>query len=429
MSGATPAIFALVDCDNFFVSCERLFRPDLAARPVVVLSSNDGCVVARSNEAKALGIPMGAPAFRYRHIFREHGVCCFSANPDLYGNISRRVTGLLAGITPRLEIYSVDESFLDISTLPIASPDEWGRQVRQRIGREVGIPVSIGIARTKTLAKLATFHAKQDPALGGVLDITQSSPDILEQYCRQTPLGKVWGIGRRLAPQLQALGIRTAWDLACLRPGMARQLLGVRGPQLLAELTNTSCLPLERPDRDRQTISQGRTFGQDTDQLEVIEAVIASLTAEAGRRLRRNQLLATRASLSVATNRFRPGSRVFEHTVRFDPPTADTGLIAGRLVAGWQTLFQTGQSYHRAHVMLHDLVPAHSLQTDLLRPLLVPQHQRSADRMRAIDHINRRFGAGRIRYAAEDLARSWRPRHSHSSPHYVTDWSELPQLD
>ncbi len=284
-------VFALIDCNNFFVSCERLFRPDLASRPVVVLSSNDGCVVSRSNEAKALGVPMGAPAFKYRQLFAEQGIVQFSANFELYGDISERIIRLLTAVTPRIEVYSIDESFLDLSQLDINDYSQWARAVRQHLLREVGMPVSIGIAPTKTLAKLAAERAKKDPKLPDVLDLLE--PASRERYLLQTPINEVWGVGLCLTPKLRAEGLYNALDLAQLRPRRAQQLMGVHGRQLVAELGGTCCQPLQAAGKLRQSIMHGRMFGS-TNQFQVIEAAVASLTAKAAAGLRAEQLLTHR---------------------------------------------------------------------------------------------------------------------------------------
>ena len=223
------SIFALVDCNNFFVSCERIFRPDLEGKPVVVLSSNDGCAVARSNEAKALGIPMGAPAFKYRDVFERHNIVKFSANFDLYGDISRRIITILTTITPKIEVYSVDESFLDLSELAITDYTAWGEMVREKIMQWVGVPVSIGIAPTKTLAKLASDRAKKEPDLRGVLDLATITPEARNEYLRAFPIEDIWGIGRKLSPRLRAIGVGTAGQLADLRVQQAQQLMGIHG--------------------------------------------------------------------------------------------------------------------------------------------------------------------------------------------------------
>ncbi|PIZ62604.1 hypothetical protein COY17_02315, partial [Candidatus Saccharibacteria bacterium CG_4_10_14_0_2_um_filter_52_9] len=274
-------VFALIDCNNFFVSCERLFRPGLEGKPVVVLSSNDGCAISRSAEAKALGIPMAAPAFKYRQVFRDHGVVQFSANFELYGDISERITRILTAITPRTEVYSVDETFLDLSQLEITDYTAWARAVKNRLLKEVGIPVSIGIATTKTLAKLATALSKNDNVLNGVLDLTGLSEPDRQAYLLKTPVNEVWGIGWRLAPKLRAEGIYNALELSQMRPQHAKQLMGIHGRQLVAELNGQPCHKLEAFGRIRQTVMHGRMFGEDTSQFNVIEAAIASLTARA----------------------------------------------------------------------------------------------------------------------------------------------------
>ncbi len=419
-------IFALIDCNNFFVSCERLFRPDLEGRPVVVLSSNDGCVVSRSAEAKRLGIPMGAPAFKYRQLFDREGVVRFSANFELYGDISRRITRVLTGITPRTEVYSVDESFLDLSLLRIADHGRWGRQIRARLLQEVGIPVSMGIATSKTLAKLASSRAKQDGSLMGVLDLIGASEDIRGAYLRRTPLKDIWGVGRRLAPRLQAEGIYDAYGLSRMNPRRAQQLMGVHGRQLVAELGGQSCHQLEPYGRIRQTIMKGRMFGEDTGRFDVIEAAIASMAARAASALRREGLAARSASLSLSTDRHKPGYRRQQHTVRFDAPTADTGLIGAELIKAAGENFNPSARYHRANVLLYDLLPEHTFQADLFGKTDPRASQSAQDRLKALDSINDRYGKRTIRYAAEDLSQAWHPRQQLRSPRYTTEWGELP---
>ena len=423
-----PTIFALIDCNNFFVSCERLFRPDLVSRPVVVLSSNDGCVISRSAEAKALGIPMAAPAFQYRPLFQAQGVVQFSANFELYGDISERITRLLTSITPRTEVYSVDEAFLDLSQLEISDYAAWGRLVRQRLLREVGVPVSIGVAGSKTLAKLGTERAKQSPELDGVLDLYSLSLKGRESYLLQTPIKDVWGIGWRLSPKLKAEGVFNALDLARLRSARAGQLMGVHGRQLVAELGGQSCQPLELLGRGRQTVMNGRTFGEDTYSFEVIEAAIASLGARAAATIRRDGLLAGSASLQLNTNRHKPGYARTSRSVSFLLPTADTGQIISQLVQAAQAVFNPRVAYHRANVLLYDLVSRQSLQTDLFDDPGLIQSETSQARLRAFDALNARYGKRTIRYAAEDLSHSWEPKHQLRSPRYTTNWLELPRV-
>lgn len=419
-------VFALIDCNNFFVSCERVFRPDLEGKPVVVLSSNDGCVVARSNEAKALGIPMGAPVFKYRDIFEREKIVKFSANFELYGDISRRITAILTTITPHMEVYSVDESFLDLSELPITDYAAWARVVQQEILAWVGIPVSIGIAPTKTLAKLASDRAKKAPELEGVLDMFSMSASDRKAHLYQTPLKDVWGIGWRLAPKLRAEGIATALQVSQMRPQHAGKLMGVHGKQLVAELGGTSCLPLEREGKPCKSIAVTRQFGQDTSDFTTLEAAIATFTTQAAFKLRRSRQVTHKAALFMNTNRHKPGYRSWHREIVFRTPTADTGEILARLVQALEESYNPSAQYHRAGVLLYDFAPEDRLQTDLLGYVNVAANEKSTARMQTIDAINQRYGRSHIRYAAEDLADVWQPKHQSRSPAYTTNWDHLP---
>lgn len=431
-------LFALIDCNNFFVSCERLFRPDLEGKPVVVLSSNDGCAVSRSAEAKELGIPMGAPAFKYRDVFARHGVVQFSANFELYGNISRRITALLTSITPQIEIYSVDESFLDISSLPITDYEAWGSEVRQRILDWIGIPVSIGIAPSKTLAKLANLRAKKDPSLGGVLsfvksrenttfhDFSQFNTAKTMQHLQQTAVGDIWGIGGRLAPKFRGEGLLRAADVAAMRPQRAQQLMGIHGRQLVAELNGTSCYPLELEGRLPKSISVSRTFGEDTRDSYVVEAALVSFATRGAFKLRRSNQLTQRISLFVTTSKHKPGYSAWKRELLFSQPTADTEVLIKSVTRLFRDIYQPMVSYHRAGIILHDFIPADYVQTDLLGLVDIGQDDISRQRMAAIDSINAKFGTHKIRYAAEDLADRWQPIRKIRSPRYVSHWDELP---
>ncbi|HVC36556.1 MAG TPA: Y-family DNA polymerase [Candidatus Dormibacteraeota bacterium] len=420
------AIFALVDCNNFFVSCERLFRPDLEGQPVVVLSSNDGCAVARSNEAKALGIPMAAPAFKYRQLFERNGVVKFSANFELYGDISDRITRLLIAITPRIEVYSVDESFLDLSQLDIPDYTIWGRQLRGRIAREIGIPVSIGIATTKTLAKIATERAKREASLAGALSLINLPGQLIDNQLAAIPIQDVWGVGRRFGPQLKIESINTALALKNMPLKLAGKLMGVHGKRLVNELSGTSCYPLEGAHRVRQSVMHGRVFGEDTNQFEVLEAAIASLTTRACLRLRRDHLLAQTAVLSLSTNRHKPGFTSSNRTLQLATPSADSGLVSQQLVQILGAIYSPRASYHRANILLYNLIPENSLQTDLFGFVNTTQVRLSKARLHAFDSINLRYGKGHLRYAAEDLSRTWEPKHQLRSPRYTTAWQDLP---
>lgn len=425
---AKGAGFALIDCNNFFVSCERLFRPDLEGKPVVVLSSNDGCVVARSNEAKALGIPMGAPAFKYRQFFKDYRVVQFSANFELYGDVSRRITDLLTTITPRIEIYSVDESFLDLSQLPITDYEAWGREVQRRIWKWIGIPVSIGMASTKTLAKLAADRAKKDQELNGVLSFIDIPERLFQTYLELTRIESIWGVGWRLSPRLRSEGLATAGQLRRLRPQRAQQLMGILGRQLVTELNGISCKPLELEGRVHKSIARTRTFGHDTAERYAVEAALTTFTSQASYRLRKSEQRTRRVRIFLTTSKHKPGYRYWSREAVFEVPTADAGLIAQEVNKLFNQLYIPTVEYHRAGVLLHDFVPAAQLQTDLLGYVDVANHIKAAARMQAVDEINDRYGRRTIRLAAEKLGTVWQPKYELRSPRYATRWEELAKV-
>ncbi|MEO8862968.1 MAG: Y-family DNA polymerase [Candidatus Saccharimonadales bacterium] len=419
-------IFALIDCNNFFVSCERAFRPDLASRPAVVLSSNDGCVVARSNEAKALGIPMGAPAFKCRNIFERAKVVQFSANFELYSDISRRITDILKTITPRLEIYSVDESFLDLSELNLADFEAWGQAARQAVWQWVGIPVSVGIAPTKTLAKLASERAKIIPSLNGVLSLLK--PVEAVKHLKVTAIKDIWGVGRKYTPKLQAEGVMCAYDLANMRPSFANQLMGVHGKHLVAELNGVSCHHLELWGKPSKSIARTRTFGQDTNNIDVMQSAVTSFATQAAFRLRQSGQATKKATIFMETSRYKPGYRFYTKTVAYQTPSSDTGALISDLLHSLGELYEPLQQYHRAGVVLSDFVPINSLQTDLFGVTNIADKQTSNRRMQAVDKLNEQYGKRTVHYASEDLGRDWTPKYQLRSPRYTTRISELPAI-
>jgi DNA polymerase V len=420
-------VYALIDCNNFFVSCERLFRPELNGRPVVVLSSNDGCAVSRSQEAKDLGIPMGAPHYKFREFFRQHGVVAFSANFELYGDISERIVNLLASITPRIEVYSVDESFLDLSELTIPAYQQWGWMVRGSILKNVGVPVSIGIAPSKTLAKAANDRAKKIPELNGSLDLTEQGREA-DAYLATLPIRDVWGVGWKLAPKLRAEGVHTALDLRQMNYRRAQQLMGIHGRHMVYELNGTACLPFMKEAKPQQMIMRGRQFGEDTREFYVVESAVASLAARAAAALRREHQLATRAAVMLQTNRQKPGYRRVTETVRFYTPTADTGAITRQLVNLLSETFNSHLEYHKADVLLYNFVPEHGLQTDLLGVVDLRADDHSRQKMRTLDAINLKHGKGTLKFAAEALSQRWQPRRKLRSPRYTSAWDELPAV-
>jgi DNA polymerase V len=320
----------------------------------------------------------------------------------------------------------VDESFLDLSELGIANYTAWGQMLRTSVLKNIGVPVSVGIAGSKTLAKLASDRSKKLPELSGVLDLRQPGLKT-DTYLAQVPVADIWGVGRKLTPRLKAEGIHSALDLRLADPRWAQQLMGIHGRQMQAELSGTTCLPLAREHKPQQMIMRGRQFGEDTRDLSVIESAIASLSARATIALRREHQLACRADLVLRTNYHRPGYQQVRETVRFYTPTADTGIITSQLVRLLAGNYRS-LDYHRADVLLYDLIPETGLQIDLLGTVNIDVNQKSQSKMKALDAINLRHGKGTIGFAAENLSGSWQPRRRLMSPRYTSDWQELPEV-
>lgn len=420
-------LYGLVDCNNFYASCERLFRPELKGRPVVVLSNNDGCVISRSAEAKALEIPMGAPAYQWEHVFRRQGVAVFSSNYALYGDLSNRVMSVLADMAPRVEQYSIDEAFLDLSGLPDAPA--LCREMRARVARHTGIPVSVGLARTKTLAKLASRRAKGDAACHGVFD-WDAAPD-RQALLRAAAVGDVWGIGRRCADRLAARGVRTALDFTRLPGEWVRKELTIVGLQTQMELKGISCLPLVDAPAARRSVLCSRSFGELIEKKEYLREAVSDFATRAAEKLRTGGLLATAVQTFVLTPRHR--TELPQHqgqAVSTLPagPTDFTPDIVHAALRGLDEAYKAGCSYQKAGVILLGLSPASARQASLL-DLPPEERERRRALMRVLDGVNRRHGRGALRLASAAAPdRPWHMRQRRRSPRYTTCWAELPKI-
>ena len=414
-----PGAIALVDCASFYVSCERVFAPSLRGVPVVVLSNNDGCVIARSEEAKALGIAMGAPYFQIREKLEREGVRVFSSNYALYGDMSRRVMAVLRSFSPHVEVYSIDEAFLE---LPRASEEELRSEalrIRERVGRWTGIPVRVGVGPTKTLAKLASERAKAVPEQ--VLALMR--PEHIEAVLEETPVEEVWGIGRRHAARLEALGVRTARQLRDLPDRWVRRHLSVTGLRTVWELRGISCLPLELAAPPRRTLVRSRSFGRAvTDLMELREAVTMH-ASRAAEKLRALGLAAGALVVFVSTGAYGQGPHYSgSQLVGLPLPSNDMRMLARAAWDGLRRVYRADCAYRKAGVLLLDLVPAGGVQGDLFAAL----DERSRSLMRAVDALNRRWGGETIRLASAGFARPWEMRQQRRSPRYTTSWAELP---
>ncbi len=417
-----PPLFALVDCNNFYVSCERVFQPRLNGRPVIVLSNNDGCVVARSNEAKALGIGMGVPEFQIRPLLRAHQVQVFSSNYALYGDLSQRVMETLEQFCPDLERYSIDEAFLSLSSFTSRNLADYGRTVRRTVQRWTGIPVSIGIAETKTLAKVANRIAKRNPDTEGVFDLTVC-PD-RDRLLSRIPVEEVWGIGPNHARTLRDYGITTALHLRHADHQWIRKHLGIVGLRLVEELGGRSCLALEDCPPPKQSITCSRSFGTPITTLPEMEEAISVYVSRAAEKLRREGLATTYLTIFLTTNPFKPGPHYSNGLTRkLSVATASTSELIRLALQGIRQLYREGYEYKKAGVLLTGLVSASQVQTDLF-----DQHDRERSKrlMAALDQINDRWGASTLRYAATGLHRTWTTQFHRRSPAYTTNWDELP---
>jgi DNA polymerase V len=413
-------LFALVDCNNFYVSCERVFDPALEGRPVVALSNNDGCVIARSGEAKALGIPMGAPLFQVRPLIRKHGVLVYSSNYALYGDMSGRVMASLAEFAPDVEVYSIDEAFLDLAGAGRGGAARLGREIRAKIHRWTGIPVSIGIARTKTLAKLAAGIAKESRS--GVFAFPEA------ETLARTGVGEVWGIGRRHGAMLKASGILTALDLRRVPPAWARKRMGLGGARTVLELGGRACLDLETQPPQKKTTTVSRSFAYPVEDRGALGDAVSVFAARAAAKLRPRRLLSGGVTVFIHTNRFAEKGRQYHNaaTRALSPPTSHTGDIAGAALSALDQIFRPGLRYKKAGVLLFDLIAEERAPLTLFGG--GGNDERGRRLMGAFDDINRKFGRELIRYGSAGAGPGWRTNQAHRSPRYTTRWEDLPRV-
>ena len=426
-------MYALVDCNNFYVSCERAFQPRLGNRPVVVLSNNDGCIVSRSAEAKALGIPMGEPLFKVRPLVAQHGIVALSSNYALYGDMSHRVMGYLATRAPEMEIYSIDEAFLGLHGMDLLQPslDAYARDIRQQVLRRTHIPTCIGLAPTKTLAKLANRVAKKDPSLGGVLLL--DCPERRQWALERVAVEDVWGIGRQYATKLYALGITTAAGLARCSEGLARKHLGgVVGARLVRELQGYPCHQLH-PSEDgtlaRQSIACTRTFGKPLAQFEDVMGAVAAFAARAAEKLRRQESAAHVLTVFVSQNRFGPTPPPHTRSVQLTLPVATSStpelVRFARALLG--RLWEPGRTYVKAGVLLDGFESGEQPQLSLFAP---DGSERATRLMQQLDSLNARFGKNSVQVATAlgttgRQPGAWQGQQQRRTPAYTTDWQQL----
>ncbi|CDZ79370.1 DNA polymerase IV [Legionella massiliensis] len=414
-------MFALIDCNNFYASCERLFRPDLQDKPICILSNNDGCVIARSNEAKALGIKMGEPYFQVKALCKQHKVKIFSSNYTLYGDLSHRVMSVIQESWDAVEIYSIDEAFIDLSSLPKDSHDSFCLELQQRILRQTGIPTSIGIGPTKTLAKVANHICKKELKIP-VFNITHQ-----REWLKRIGVGDVWGIGRQWHKKLVGQGIYTAFDLAQMNAHLLKKQYNVVMMRTAMELQGRSCAELlvEEP---KQSIMSSKSFGGMQTEFEPIAEAISSHCARAWEKLRRQELVAQALFVFVQTNSFRDDLPQYCKSMHFKliNPSDDLSLLTKVSKLCLKKLYRSGYQYKKVGVCLEDLIPKNPRQLDIFHQ---PSDEAIANYervMKVIEGINHKYGRQTIRLAAEGYSKPWAMRAELKSPAYTTRWSDLP---
>ena len=413
-------VYALVDCNNFYASCERVFNPKLECCPVIVLSSNDGCAIALSNEAKELGVKMAQPLYQIADLVKRHDIQVLSANFHLYSDISNRVMQVLADTAPAMQQYSIDECFLDPSGITEDLTD-FGRMVQAKVWQWTGIPVGIGIAETKTLAKIANRIAKKSKRLEGVLNLVGSP--WRTKALEMTKVGDVWGIGKQYTKKLNRNGVMTALDLANQPDGWIRKEMGVGGLKTVRELRGEDCIGFESIPRPKQTTLVSRSFGHTVTNLDDLINAITVFASAAAEDIRKANLVSSTASVFLETNRFSNGPQYTpSRSVELSPVTNNTKHIVRAAVQGLTEIYREGLKYKKAGVMLLDLVDAdHAPQSLFDHP-----DPKDDKLMEAFDQINRQQGPGSINFGTAGQPSGWRSNSAYRSPRYTTEWNGIP---
>lgn len=415
-------VFALIDCNNFFVSCERVFRPDLWDKPVAVLSNNDGCLIARSDEVRAMGIPMAAPKFKSERELQNGRVTLFSANFPLYGDFSQRVSEIIRGSAPNIEVYSVDESFVELSDMAITDYASWANKLRRQISKQTGLPVSIGVASTKTLAKAGADYAKKHLDSGGV-QVAVGKPT--EEFLRQLPVEGVWGIGWRTAPKLQQLGISMAYDLTMVSDKWALTNLTIRGLKTVKELRGEPCLALESGNEPQKSIARTRSFAHTVRNYHELESAIATFAAIAAGKLRQNREVTSSIVSFIRTGKHADIRHSVSAVCTLEQPSSDTAVIMSAALKNLASIYDPDFGYKRVGVVLVNLSSDSAHQLALLQsnPKDLDKQERL---MKAVDGINKKYGTRLVKQATETLGKQrWHSKREQRSPDYTISWQDL----
>ena len=418
-------MIALIDVNNFYVSCQRVFEPRLEGKPVVVLSNNDGCAVARSNEAKALGIGMAQPWYQMRELAQRHGIIAYSSNYALYADMSKRVMSILRRFSPQQEIYSIDECFLGLEGIP-RDHSELGQEIRQTVLQWTGLPVGVGIAPTKTLAKFCNHLAKKRPVFAGVCEWAKLDQDTQHQLMQEFTIDEVWGVGRRLSVKLNQDGIFTVADLKQANPESIRHRYNVLLQKTVLELRGIPCIELDDQAQNKQQILCSRSFGQPIYSEQDLREAVSTFVARAAEKLRNQNSVAGSLAVFIRTNPHRPQDPQYNPhiTVPLSQASDDTLLLTKAALWILKRIYQPGYSYAKAGVMLLDLQDNTVIQGNLFLQTADPLKR--ANLNDTMDQINRRWGRGTLKLASAGFNPSWKMRQENRSPCWTTRWEDLP---
>lgn len=412
----SSSMFGLIDCNNFYASCERVFKPSLNGVPIVVLSNNDGCVIARSNEAKALGIPMGEPAFKLKELIETNKVVVFSSNYTLYGDMSYRVMDTISKFVPEMEVYSIDEAFLLFDGFEKIDIKTYGENMVKTVHRNTGIPVSLGIASTRTLAKVANKFAKKHKKYNGVCII--DTDDKREKALKLTDIADVWGIGRRYSKTLRYHSVNTAWDFTQRTKSWVRHTMGVVGERTWLELHGTPCLEMESP-KSKKSICTSRSFGERLTELAPVSEAVANFAASCAEKLRKQHSYACVLTVFIHTNPFATNQAQYynQTLMQLSVPTNDTTELINYALRGLKSIFVKGYQYKKAGVIVSEIVPERPLQGDLFD---TRDREKFSKIMCVMDNLNASYGKQKVKIAAQGFDRKWKLKNEMLSPCYST---------
>ncbi len=420
-------IYALVDCNNFYVSCERVFNGNLENKPVAVLSNNDGCFIARSSEVKALGVPMGAAVYQWQDVIDKNGIILFSANFPLYGDMSHRVMKTLEELCPEMEIYSIDEAFLDLTNMKIANITKYAENIKETVQKWTGIPVSVGIGSTKTLAKAANKLAKKIPENKGVFNFLDF--ENADEYLEKLDVADIWGVGRKYTKLLQRYNINNAKDFKHADKNFIKTRMTVSGERTQMELSGISCIPMSKNPPPKKAIAFTRSFGKYQKTYEELSESVAYFTRKIGEKLRAQDSVANYLQVFVLTNFHRKDLPQYHNNVivKLARPSSFSPLLIAAALQGLKSIYRQGFMYKKAGVLALALQPSKHVQYNFLETDPVAQKLAESKLMKAVDGINHRVGADVLKYAAEGVDRGWWMKQTKKSNRYTTKWEEILQ--